>query len=74
MKCVKCGKKLKNNEKFCTYCGYYNDESEEKNWNDNEELEEDLVDENWYDDDLDEKDDDIEIEPVKKKKKKTAPL
>lgn len=70
MKCVKCGKKLKNNEKFCTYCGYYNDESEEKNWTDNDELEEDLIDENWYDEDADEKDDEIEIEPVKKEKKK----
>lgn len=26
MRCVSCGKKLKKNEKFCTVCGYYNDE------------------------------------------------
>lgn len=70
MKCVKCGKRLKNNEKFCTYCGYYNDESEAKNWNDNEE-EDDLLEENWYDDELDKEDDDeVEIVPVKKEKKK----
>ena len=30
MKCVNCGKKLKSNEKFCTYCGYYNDSENEE--------------------------------------------
>jgi hypothetical protein len=68
MKCVKCGKRLKNNEKFCTYCGYYNDESEEKNWNEEKE-EEDLLEENWYDDEIDKDDDEAIIEPVKKEKK-----
>ena len=28
MKCVKCGKRLKENEVFCTICGYYNGEVE----------------------------------------------
>ena len=28
MKCEKCGKKLRKNEKFCTVCGYYNDEKD----------------------------------------------
>lgn len=70
MKCVKCGKRLKNNEKFCTYCGYYNDESESKNWTDTNE-EEDLLEENWYEEDeIDDDDDDTIIEPVKKEKKK----
>ena len=70
MKCVKCGKKLKSNEKFCTYCGYYNDESEEKNWDNSEEVEEDLIEENWYDDDTDIEDEEVEIEETKKEKKK----
>ena len=26
MLCQKCGKKLKKNEEFCTFCGYYNGE------------------------------------------------
>lgn len=26
MRCASCGKKLRKNEKFCTICGYYNDE------------------------------------------------
>jgi hypothetical protein len=71
MKCVKCGKRLKNNEKFCTYCGYYNDNGEKDNWSTTQD-EEDLLDENWYDDDVDSNDDDDEviIEPVKKEKKK----
>ena len=69
MKCIKCGKRLKNNEKFCTYCGYYNDESEAKNWDDTNE-EEDLLEENWYDEDEIKDDDETIIEPVKKKKKK----
>ena len=49
MKCVKCGKKLRNNEKFCTYCGYYNDESEAKNWETDTDTEENIIEENWYD-------------------------
>lgn len=66
MKCIKCGKKLRNNEKFCTYCGYYNDEKEEK-----KETEENLIDENWYDEEIDKEDDEeVELEPVKKEKKK----
>ena len=69
MKCIKCGKRLKNNEKFCTYCGYYNDESEAKNWDDTNE-EEDLLEENWYDEDEIKDDDETIIEPVKKEKKK----
>lgn len=71
MKCVKCGKKLRNNEKFCTYCGYYNDESEAKNWETDTDTEENLIEENWYDEDVDTKEDeDIEITPVKKEKQK----
>lgn len=71
MKCVKCGKRLKNNEKFCTYCGYYNDEGTDENWSPNA-TDEDLIEENWYDDDVDSKVDEDEaiIEPVKKEKKK----
>ena len=69
MKCVKCGKKLKNNEKFCTYCGYYNEESESKNWEE-ETTEEDLIEENWYDEDVDSKEEAVEIEPVKMEKTK----
>ena len=69
MKCVKCGKRLKNNEKFCTYCGYYNDESETKNWSTTND-EDDLLEENWYDEEIDDEDDDVVLEPVKKEKKK----
>ena len=71
MKCIKCGKKLKNNEKFCTYCGYYNDDSDTKNWNDSE-TEEDLIEENWYDEEPedDEEDDEVVLEPLKKEKPK----
>ena len=29
MKCKKCGKRLKEQEKFCTICGYYNDDVEQ---------------------------------------------
>ena len=29
MRCEKCGKKLRKNEKFCTVCGYYNEAQEE---------------------------------------------
>lgn len=71
MKCIKCGKRLKSGEKFCTYCGYYNDESEAKNWEETEEKEEDLLDENWYDEEIDSKEDEeTELEPVKQEKKK----
>lgn len=35
MVCKKCGKKLRENEKFCTICGYYNDD---KNSNMTEEI------------------------------------
>ena len=69
MKCIKCGKRLKKNEKFCTYCGYYNDTEEKENWNtDNEE--EDLLEENWYDDDFKSEEDEVVIESPKKEKKK----
>ena len=69
MKCIKCGKRLKKNEKFCTYCGYYNDTEEKANWNtDNEE--EDLLEENWYDDDFKSEEDEVVIESPKKEKKK----
>ena len=74
MKCVKCGKRLKNNEKFCTYCGYYNDTKENDNWNE-ETSDEDLLEENWYDEEVDSnnEEDTVEIEPVKKEKKKKEP-
>ena len=71
MKCVKCGKKLKSNEKFCTYCGYYNDNGEEETWSTEAPQEEDLLEENWYDDDVEtNEDEEVKVEPVKKEKKK----
>ena len=71
MKCVKCGKRLKNNEKFCTYCGYYNDTKNDANWNE-ETSDENLLEENWYDDEqeVNDEEDTVELEPVKKEKKK----
>lgn len=73
MKCVKCGKTLKSNEKFCTNCGYYNDGSEEEI---KEELEE--KEENWFEDEVEAniKEDEEEIiipqeKPKKEKRKKT---
>lgn len=70
MKCAKCEKKLRNNEKFCTYCGYYNDTKDTETWNE-DVTEENLLDENWYDEEVDSKDDDeVIIEPVKKEKPK----
>ena len=71
MKCAKCGKKLKSNEKFCTYCGYYNDATEEEN--EIIEDQEDSIDDNWYDDDEitpNEEEEEIVLEPVKEEKKK----
>ncbi len=69
MKCVKCGKKLKSNEKFCTYCGYYNDNGEEETWSTEAPQEEDLLEENWYDDDVEaNEDEEVKVEPVKKEK------
>lgn len=71
MKCVKCGKKLKSNEKFCTYCGYYNDGGENETWNTETPQEEDLLEENWYDEDVETpEEDEVELEPVKKEKPK----
>lgn len=67
MKCAKCGKRLRNNEKFCTYCGYYNDESK-KNW-DMTTDDEELLDENWYDDEIDDEDEEVELEPIKQEVK-----
>ena len=32
MKCSKCGKKVKSNLKFCTYCGNYVGETNETSW------------------------------------------
>lgn len=71
MKCVKCGKKLRKNEKFCTYCGYYNDAENTDNWNESSD-EENLLEENWYDDDIDikEEKDDIDIKQKKEVPKK----
>lgn len=69
MKCAKCGKKLKSNEKFCTYCGYYNNETENETI-DTPEVE-DSVDEKWYDDeDIKDEDSEIIIVPIEKEKKK----
>lgn len=84
MKCRKCGKRLSRNEKFCTVCGYYNDEKLEDNFNPEEA---DLLNENWYDDEIKLDDDDVEIEldddddddidleeePVNKEKPKEKP-
>jgi len=71
MKCVKCGKKLKSNEKFCTYCGYYNDNGEEETWSIEPSQEEDLLEENWYEEDEEIKEDEeVQLEPVKKEKSK----
>lgn len=74
MKCVKCGKTLKSNEKFCTNCGYYNDEKEDNNIL-IEETKDDSLDENWYEDEVeantkDEEEKEIIIEEVKKEKPK----
>lgn len=33
MECKKCGKILSEQERFCTYCGYYNDPNEEDDYN-----------------------------------------
>ncbi len=58
MKCQKCGKKLKSNEKFCTICGYYNGEKES-----NDEWEEEEV--NLLAEDFPEKEDEDVIEEPK---------
>lgn len=69
MRCQKCGKKLKEDETFCSICGYYNSdtnlEKTTENWKINEitSLEDDVInsdDEDLYDDindDYDEYDD-----------------
>ena len=68
MKCIKCGSKLKRNEKFCTECGYYNDP---KNFDeeDNNLLSDDEF--NLLEDDLEEeksdKDEEIKIEENEEK-------
>ena len=69
MKCGKCGKALKSNEKFCTYCGYYNEEEEKQEESINIDNSDD---DNWYDEELDSnnEDDDVLFAPVKKEKKK----
>ena len=36
MKCQKCGKRLKKNESFCTVCGFYNGESKNDDWKEEE--------------------------------------
>jgi len=41
MRCAKCGKRLRSNEKFCTVCGYYNEDKSE------------MKPEDWDDDDYD---------------------
>jgi len=71
MKCAKCGKKLRSNEKFCTNCGYYNDGNENDTWKEPVQ-DEDLIDENWYEDEVEAntKDDDEEIIVPEEKKKK----
>jgi hypothetical protein len=43
MRCKKCGKRLKENEKFCTICGYYNDGKDDNDWNNEPEEEMDLL-------------------------------
>ena len=72
MKCVKCGKRLRSSEKFCTNCGYYNDGKENDTWKEPTQ-DEDLLDENWYEDEVEAntKEDDEEIIPVENKKKTT---
>ena len=67
MKCKKCGKRLRNSEKFCTYCGYFNDAQNEENWN-NEEINDNLLEENWYEYDIDVKDEEEIVIPSNKKK------
>ena len=44
MRCKKCGKKLKRNEKFCNSCGYYNGPKNEMNWDKNNKDDLDLED------------------------------
>ena len=59
MVCKNCGRKLKNNEKFCTECGYYNDDDdfslegdsfEEEETEEEEDAEVIVVDEEEYED------------------------
>lgn len=70
MLCKSCGKKLKENEKFCTTCGYYNDEGDDLTIEDDENINLDYDDietsndeqENSFNDDFpdnDEKEEDI---------------
>ncbi len=66
MKCVKCGKRLRSNEKFCTNCGYYNDEKENDTWKEPVQ-DEDLLEENWYDEEISTKEDEEVIIPKEKK-------
>ena len=69
MKCAKCGKRLRSNEKFCTYCGYYNDTNSKDNWTPLD-TEDDLLEENWYEDDIEIDEDEEITEPTKKTKTK----
>ena len=71
MKCAKCGKKLKSNEKFCTYCGYFNEDIEEESIEIDSSEDDDSFDNNWYDDDISSNDDNDEVvlEPIKEEKK-----
>ena len=71
MKCAKCGKKLKSNEKFCTYCGYFNTDEEKEKISIEETEDEDTFDDNWYDEEITSDDDDeVVLEPVKVEKTK----
>lgn len=69
MVCKKCGKKLEENEDFCSVCGYYNNPNDEGFTNEIEEEEDKGFDDDYFDEiketddsiDLDEEDDDDDI-------------
>ena len=77
MQCKKCGKRLRKNEKFCTVCGYYN-ENADKDWDfdDNEEF--DLLKQDQNEEvkdeieEHDEKKDDKQLSKQEEKKEKPA--
>lgn len=60
MRCKNCGKRLRKNERFCTTCGYYNEESSEVNFRDDGDYDllEDEEDNTMLEDDFPEDEDD----------------
>jgi len=66
MRCKKCGKKLKENEKFCIVCGYYNDPDDKSSSDNGDYSNNSFADSNFQGDLLEkdnhESDNDIEIQ------------